>query len=266
MGSGGQGHERGRFENVVLKKPINLNGNLITKAVVEIDHINHGLNKKTGKLNPKKRTNFSISDIEKFLMLLDGEYIIARNHKSRISQFEVRIDCPVKGKFFGKEFIMIFDTDYDNPDQVHTITLIQDGNMNYSNKEIIKRVEKARRHRKQLTHITNKSKLSTEDKMKLSLCKHFVQFANSKKLKLKEVAEMIDVPIQRLSEITNYKINKYTVDQLIKNLSLLGEHDAQIREYLVFLEHAAGLPTLSVMETKRLTRDIREAAIQHAVP
>lgn len=136
--------------------------------------------------------------------------------------------------------------------------------MNYSNKEILKRVEKARHHKMQLTHITDKSKLSTEDKMKLSFCKHFVQFANSKKLKLKDIAELIDIPIQRLSEITNYKINKFTVDQLIKNLSLLAEHDAQVREYLVFLEQAAELPTLSVAKTKRLTRDIREAAVQYA--
>ena len=137
--------------------------------------------------------------------------------------------------------------------------------MSYSNKEIIRRIEKVKRHKKQLTHVTDKSNLSTEDKMKLSLCKHFVQFANSKKLKLKDVAEMIDVPIQRLSEITNYKINKYTVDQLIKNLSLLAEHDAQIREYLVFLEQAVELPALTVSKTKRLTREIRDAAIQHAI-
>ncbi len=57
---------------------------------------------------------------------------------------------------------------------------------------------------------------------------------------------MIDVPIQRLSEITNYKINKYTVDQLIENLSLLAEHDAQIREYLVFLEQATELSPTSL--------------------
>lgn len=143
---------------------------------------------------------------------------------------------------------------------------IQGGDMSYSNKELIKRVEKAKRHKKRLTHITDKAKLSTEDKVKLSLCKHFAQFANSKKLKLKDVAALIDIPIQRLSEITNYKINKFTVDQLIKNLSLLAEHDAQVREYLIFLEQAAELPTLTVTETKRLTRDIREAALQYTSP
>jgi hypothetical protein len=119
----GPGFDRGRIERIKLKKSLNLNGNVITDAVIEIDHINFGLNKKTRKLNEKRRTNFTLSDIEKFLMLLDGEYIIARNHKRRISQFEVRIDCPVNGRFFGKEFIMIFDTDYDKPNQMHTITL-----------------------------------------------------------------------------------------------------------------------------------------------
>ena len=114
---------RGRIEEVKLKKHITFNTSLITKAVIEIDHINPGLNKKTGILNAKKRTDFSLTEIEKFLMLLDGEYIMARNHKGRVSQFEVRVDCPVKGRFFGKEFIMIFDTDYDKPDQIHTITL-----------------------------------------------------------------------------------------------------------------------------------------------
>jgi hypothetical protein len=123
MGNVGPEVDRGRVDHILLKRRISLNGNSIIKAVVEIDHINHGLNKKTGKLNPKKRTNFSVSDIEKFLLLLDGEHIIARNHKGRISQFEVRIDCPIKGRFFGKEFIMIFDTDYDKPNQIHTITL-----------------------------------------------------------------------------------------------------------------------------------------------
>lgn len=123
MKNKGQGADRGRIEKIKLKKPVIFNANKITTAVIEIDHINHGLNKNTWQLNANKRTNFTLSDIEKFLMLLDGEYIIARNHKGRVSQFEVRIDCPIKGRFFGKEFIMIFDTDYDRPNQIHTITL-----------------------------------------------------------------------------------------------------------------------------------------------
>src|ERR1700728_860519 len=96
--------DRGRIARIKLKKPLSYNSNSITEAIIEIDHINHGLDKKTGGLNVKKRTSFSVSDIEKFLMLLDGEYVIARNHEGRVSQFELRIDCPVRGRFFGKEF------------------------------------------------------------------------------------------------------------------------------------------------------------------
>jgi len=54
---------------------------------------------------------------------MDGEYLMARNHRKRISRFEVRIDSPVQGRFFGKEFVLIFETDYDKPEEIMTITL-----------------------------------------------------------------------------------------------------------------------------------------------
>src|SRR4051812_44745384 len=97
------------------------------------------------------------------------------------------------------------------------------------NKIMIEIIEKAKRDRKKLTHITDKSKLSTQDIVKLGLCRHFVQFAVTRRMKLSDISEMIDIPVTRLSEITNYKITKFTVDQLLKNLSLLAEHDAQIK-------------------------------------
>jgi predicted XRE-type DNA-binding protein len=130
--------------------------------------------------------------------------------------------------------------------------------MNYTNEEMLKRIEKAKRNRKKLTHITDKSMLSTEDKMKISLCKHFVQYANDKKMKLSEMSKMSRIPTSRLSEITNYKINKFTVDQLIKNLNILAEDAPRIREYLLFIEQAVDVPTLKVTETRKLTRGLRE--------
>ncbi len=134
--------------------------------------------------------------------------------------------------------------------------------MRYSAKQLNKIEEIAKKNAKRLTHITDKSKLSTEDKFKLGLCKHFVQYLVTKKAKLKDVAKMIDIPVPRLSEITNYKINKFTVDQLLKNLSALGEHDAQVREYLVFLNQVIEIPALSVAATKKLTQGIKDAALQ----
>ncbi|EQC45022.1 hypothetical protein M899_0555 [Bacteriovorax sp. BSW11_IV] len=56
-------------------------------------------------------------------MLLDGEMIIPDDYSGKRSLFSVKIDCPVKGKFFGKVFVMIFDTHYDKEDEIHTITL-----------------------------------------------------------------------------------------------------------------------------------------------
>ena len=78
--------------------------------------------------------------------------------------------------------------------------------MDYSNEEILKRIEKAKKNKKKLTHITDKSRLSTEEKMKISLCKHFVQFANEKKMKLSEMSKISKIPISRLSEITNFDV------------------------------------------------------------
>lgn len=133
--------------------------------------------------------------------------------------------------------------------------------MKYSNEQLLKIEEKAKKNRKKLTHITDKSKLSTEDKVKLGLCRHFIQFAVTKKLKMKNVAQMIGIPVPRLSEIINYKINKFSVDFLLQHLSSLAKHDAQIREYLNFFGQAAELPAMSVSRTKQLTRDLKEAAM-----
>jgi hypothetical protein len=123
MGKGSPRVDRGQIKEVTLKKPITLNGNVIKKAIIEIDHINHGLNPKTKSLNQKKRSNFTVNDVEKFILMLDGEYLLARNHRGRISRFEIRIDCPVPGRFKDKTFIMIFETNYDRAEEIYTITL-----------------------------------------------------------------------------------------------------------------------------------------------
>ncbi len=116
-------HKRGRIVEIKLKRSIVFNSNKVSRATVEIDHINFGLDKKTGFLNKIKRSNLTVMDIEKFLMLLDGEEIMANHYKGKVSQFSIRVNCPVAGKFFGKEFIMIFDTHYDKSDLLHTITI-----------------------------------------------------------------------------------------------------------------------------------------------
>jgi hypothetical protein len=115
-------HSKGRVEEIKLKRIIKFNSYEISKALIEIDHINFGLDK-LGRLKKIRRTNFSIKDIEKFIMMLDQEEIMPRRYRGVKSQFEIRIDCPIKGEFFHKEFIMIFDLDHNRLDMIHTITI-----------------------------------------------------------------------------------------------------------------------------------------------
>lgn len=123
MKKAGSRIDRGQIKEITLKRQITFNGNIIKKAVIEIDHINFGLNSKTKSLNKKKRTTFTVKDIEKFLIMLDGEYVAAKKFRGRISRFEVKIDCPVVGRFKDKLFIMIFETDYDKSEEIYTVTL-----------------------------------------------------------------------------------------------------------------------------------------------
>lgn len=74
-------------------------------------------------MNEKKRTNFSLKDIDRFIRLLDGEDIVPENYLGRVSKFMIRITCPVRGHFYNKEFIMIFDMDYDLKSELHVITV-----------------------------------------------------------------------------------------------------------------------------------------------
>lgn len=113
----------GRQQILHLKKSIWLNGQIIRRALVDLSHINYGINKQTNVLNDKRRTSFTINDIEKFILMLDGEYIYPKKHRGRISRFEIRIDCPSHGRFRGKEFVMVFETDYDKNEEICMITL-----------------------------------------------------------------------------------------------------------------------------------------------
>ena len=115
--------ERGRIEKVTLKKPFVFNGVQITEAIIEIDHINFGLNKKTLKLNQKQRSNFTVADIQEFLFMLNDEYIAYSKIKGKKLRYEVRIDSPIINKFYMKQFVMVFETDFSSQNLIHTITL-----------------------------------------------------------------------------------------------------------------------------------------------
>lgn len=116
-------NDRGAVNTLKLKSAILFNGNKVTTAIIELDHINYGLNSKTKCLNTKKRSNFSNKDIENFIIMLDGEDLAPERYEKSYLIFMHFIKCPVEGKFKGKEFIMIFKTDYHHSNQIHTVTL-----------------------------------------------------------------------------------------------------------------------------------------------
>ncbi len=114
---------RGSVNTVRLKSAIVFNGHRIIRAVIELDHINYGLNPKTKQLNTTKRSNFSNKDMEKFIMMLDGEDLAPERYEKTYSIYYHFIKCPVEGKFKGKEFVMIFKIDYHHNEEIHTITI-----------------------------------------------------------------------------------------------------------------------------------------------
>ncbi len=115
---------RGKIADVILGRKIFFNGKWIERAIIEIDHINYGLDKRTHKLNIKQRTNFSVKDVLSFIYLLHQEELVPVEYKQMKSRFALRIDCPVSGCFYDKEFLMIFETDYESENSLHTITLM----------------------------------------------------------------------------------------------------------------------------------------------
>lgn len=129
--------------------------------------------------------------------------------------------------------------------------------MSYTNDEILKRIESAKKNKSKLTHITDKSELSIEEKMKLALCKHFVQYINEKRIKAVDLSKQLKIPTSRISEIVNYKIKSYSVENLLHYLQLLAQHSPRVREYLNFLEQAAELPHLTATKTKELSRNVK---------
>lgn len=130
-----------------------------------------------------------------------------------------------------------------------------------TNQEMLDAIGSAKKNRKSIVHITDKSKLSNEDKMKLGLCKHFVRFMNKRRILPKEFADLLGLPKSRMSEIINYKISKFSIEKLIKNLEILALHDPNIKAYLEVLTTATEIPAPSISFSKRIVKEFKEASI-----
>ena len=130
--------------------------------------------------------------------------------------------------------------------------------MSITNNEVLKIVKDAKKNYKHLTHISSKVELTSEDKLKISLCKHFVRYMNEKETSLTQLSQELGLTKSRVSDIINYKIRNYTLDKLIHNLGRLAEVSPKTREYLNFIEEAFEVPAMNVSETRQLTKQIRD--------
>lgn len=129
--------------------------------------------------------------------------------------------------------------------------------MNYSNEELLNRIDRAKKNKAKLTHITDKSQLTIDDRLKISLCRHFVQYINEKKIKSVELSKLLNIPPTRVSEIVNYKIKAHSIEHLLGYLQRLSKHSPKIREYLNLIGVAAEAPSMSASRTKEISKSIK---------
>jgi hypothetical protein len=114
---------RGKIVEVTLSRTITFNDERYSRARIEIDHVNYGLDPKTKLLNTVKRTSFSLADVGQFLLELDAMELAPGKEVEGFSYFAVELMCPVKGSELGKKFRLIFTTLKDDPGVIGTITL-----------------------------------------------------------------------------------------------------------------------------------------------
>ncbi|MBC7538818.1 MAG: hypothetical protein H7281_08355 [Bacteriovorax sp.] len=114
---------RGKVVEIDLFTSVKFNERLYLKAVIEIDHVNKGLDKKTKKINKKNRSNFSIDDVLSFLLLLNDLELVPVEEKESLSFFVVEVPCPIINQNYGKLYRLIFSTQKYYSDRITVITL-----------------------------------------------------------------------------------------------------------------------------------------------
>ena len=60
--------------------------------------------------------------------------------------------------------------------------------------------------------------------LKAQICENFIRYQVEKKLTRDEFAEMLNIPPSRISEITHYRVDKFTLDKLFKLYERLLKH------------------------------------------
>lgn len=112
--------------------------------------------------------------------------------------------------------------------------------------------------------ISNKTQLTTEDRLKISLCKIFVRFIVDEGLKLNELSDMTGIEYTRLSEVVNYKVTKFKIGKLIEYLDALSKHNSEVKQHIKFLEEVFETPIQKVTQSKKIVNSIRKLSTHYA--
>lgn len=132
--------------------------------------------------------------------------------------------------------------------------------MKKTNSQLLKIEESARKNAKKLVHITSKKNFTAEDRMKYGLCRHIVQYMIDENLKVRKLAELMDIPETRVSEITRYKFQKFTLDKLLSYHEILSKKDAKFAEYLQMVTAVLEMPMRSVKVSRSIRKTIESSA------
>jgi hypothetical protein len=115
--------DRGKVIEIEIGKTITFNEEKYSRARIEIDHINYGLDIKEKKLNSKRRSNFTAYDICHFLWELEGMELVPGKQDKEFNFFVIEILCPIQGRDFTKKFRLVFTTSKNEKGIIGTITL-----------------------------------------------------------------------------------------------------------------------------------------------
>ncbi|MEK6705462.1 MAG: XRE family transcriptional regulator [Bdellovibrionota bacterium] len=89
----------------------------------------------------------------------------------------------------------------------------------YLSEDEIKEIRKSTSRMKGTAHLPPDA--SALDRAKYDLCQEFVIFMRKKCISQRKLAEMLGVPESRISEIVHYRINKLTLDRLVRYMETL---------------------------------------------
>lgn len=93
--------DRGRVETIELSKVIIFNGKRITKVIIEIDHINHGLNDDKSGLKVAKRTDFSARTSKNSFIFSMGNILRLKIIRAKFLNLVSRLIVLLKADFTG---------------------------------------------------------------------------------------------------------------------------------------------------------------------